>query len=53
MPSLALLEANALRPPENDDTEQVLCEECGCPVEEDNHCNYCEEYPPCTLTPTV
>jgi hypothetical protein len=43
MPSVASLERYALQPPEHDDTEQDLCDDCGCPIAEDDYCSYCEE----------
>lgn len=43
MPNVADLEHGALCPPEHDDTELLICEECDCYMDEDDFCKHCEE----------
>lgn len=43
MCSVATLERTALAPPEHDDTEYSLCDDCGCPFTDENFCSHCED----------
>jgi len=41
MCTVADLERTALSPPEHNNTEHPLCDECGCSFTDENFCSYC------------